>query len=263
MERPETDNQYSRRLPPPEAWKKPDRYVDLSTGLALPYRSQLVLPVDDRGFVKIDAAIEEVKDHFFWNDYDWPYTPGDPETAPDEHHFYYDEADYSPATNGGSYVPLKFRTQPTHIGSMPRQFHNMLHDFTARPEKPEIEEMAQNVDAYKLALQALRKLYESAKETVAIERRFASRRQSLQNGTIKPHSSDDQIGQDFLRSAFAVHFRSYSDAVDIFRRTDAKELVHGSVASIEVARRKHVATHLGKFISRQHINCTPLIRGAA
>jgi hypothetical protein len=97
-----SEGQISRRLPPPDAWKRPDKWLDLSTGLVRRDAPRLVLPSDDRGMLRPDEVVEVINEMYFWGDYDWPYEPSDAETKPDAHHFYHYKRWYSADENGGS-----------------------------------------------------------------------------------------------------------------------------------------------------------------
>jgi len=252
----------SRRLPPLEAWKRPDKWIDISTGLARRDAPRLVFSTDDRGFVRPDEIVDTVNDMLFWNDYDWPYVPGDFETEPDDHHFYFYESEYSPEANDGSFIPKRFRELPTLIGRMPRQFHNTLHDFTVRPEKPDYEDMEDYVRSYYIAYNAFKRLFETAKKTATATQNFSLRRQTVASGNIELRTESDEVGEAFLRTFFDKHFSSYSDAIEIFKTIPHKDIIYTDHESLEKARIQRTVKKLGKVVTREYINFTPVLRAA-
>ena len=252
----------SRRLPPLEAWKEPDKWIDLSTGLAKPYSSKLIFDTDDRGFLNPDQVVEQVEERFFWKDYDWPYTVGDQETEPDDHHFYYYESDYSPEHHNGSRVPNRFRELPTVIGTMPRQFHNTIHDFTNPPEMPDMEAMAEYYKSYALARQAFLNLIESAKNTSQASQMFAQRQRTLASGKVEPRVHDDIVAQEFMREFFSKHFTAYSRSVEQVMMLSQSLLIVPHVEEIPHYKPHMVVRKLGKYVARNTINYTPVLRAA-
>lgn len=254
--------EYSRRLPPPEAWKHPNLWLDFSTGLVKPDIQRLVLPTDDRQLLRPDEVVELVNDTYFWPDYDWPYDPQDPETAPDDHHFYFTAQSYHPDEHAGNDTPKRFRELPTHIGRMPRQFHNAIHDLTQTPAVPQIETMEHYHDSYKLAHQAFKRLIETARKATEAQTRFGIRRRSLQMGLVDPSSPHDEVGQEILRSFFAKHFAAYSESFEIWRALPAPEKSLLEIPDVNVYKPHLIVRRLGKVASRQHINFVPVIRAA-
>lgn len=255
-------DQRSRRLPPLEAWKQPDKWIDVRTGLVKPDAPKLILDTDDRGFLRPDQVVQTVNEVFFWKDYDWPYQMGDPETQPDDHHFYYDEAEYSPGAHSGSYVPMRFRELPTQIGRMPRQFHNTIHDLTAKPEMPELEHMEHYYRSYLIAQQAFKRLYITAKRTAGASQIFPVRRRTIADGNIEPKHHDDEIGEAYMRELFDKHFRSYSRAIEHVRSISDPELIFPDVDSLQKVRLQKVVKKLGQVVTREYINFVPTLRAA-
>jgi len=252
----------SRRLPPLEAWKKPDKWIDLSTGLARRDAPRLVFSTDDRGFVRPDEIVDNVNDMLFWNDYDWPYVPGDSESEPDDHHFYFYANEYSPELHNGSYIPKRFRELPTQIGRMPRQFHNTIHDFTARPEMPDFQDMEDYVRSYYIAYNAFKRLFETAKKTATATQNFTMRRRTVAGGHVSLETENDEVGEAFLRTFFDKHFSSYSDAIEIFKSIPNKDIIYTNHESLEKARIQRTVKKLGKVVTREYINFTPVLRAA-
>ena len=261
-ERGSDENARSRRLPPLEAWKKPDKWIDLRSGLVKPSISQLVLDTDERGFLDTDQVVEQVEDMLFWKDYDWPYTFDDQETAPDDHHFYYYKSEYSVQSNEGNPIPNRFRELPTVKGTMPRQFHNAIHDFTRKPDMPNIDAMGEYYMSYMLAHRAFKSLIASAKNTRNASQMFSHRRKSLANGTIQLSEHGDVVAQEMMRDFFSKHFEAYSRSVDTIANLEERLLIISDMNET-YQHKPHVAIkRLGRYVSQSTINYTPLLRAA-
>lgn len=243
-------SEYSRRLPPPEAWKHPDRWLDPHTHKARRDAPKLYLYTDDRGFLLPDAAIRQVIDAFFWDDYDWPFEPNDSETRPDDHHMHYERRLYLPDMHGGDTTALEFRESAAEIARIPRQIHNALHDHTLMPSIPELDAMREFVDSYYLAKQVFKKLYLEASLALETSRRF---------------NLDEQIDEDILRSQFARHFESYSKAVDEFSKLPptAKMNLDARLVDAPLDKPNFVVRKLGTIASRGSIDLVPLLKHAA
>lgn len=253
--------QPSRRLPPAEAWKSPKDWIDLKTGKILPNIEKLELPTDDRNFVITDQAVRLVLDTLFWPDYEWPYNPFDPEIRPDNHHFYFEAADYSPEANGGLIVPRRFRETPTMIGRMPRQLHDVFHDATNKPKMPEIDAMEEYVDSYDLAHLVFKNLFDKAKEAVAAQELFPKRRKSVALGAVIPKGPDDSIGEGYMRSFFEEHFRAYSQAVNAAIQIDNQAIAYPGELNIDKGEPQLVLQKLGGVVMRRCVDMLPLIPG--
>lgn len=254
--------EYSRRLPPPDAWKRPSRWIDLSTGLPRSDASKLVLPTDDRGFVKTDESVEYVLDYFFWPDYDWPYSSSDPETALDRHHFQHRAAAYLPVNFNGSTIPSKFREIPTRVGLMPRQLHNVFHDFTAEPVMPDFDAMLEYHQNYMLAYQAFSKLINSAKNVASASRMFSRRYEAINSGRLIPKDESDTIAQEMMRDFFERHFEQYGRAVIEVMRFEGGDFI-APVPDKTLFNKPHlVARRMGKLVTQNHINFIPNLKVA-
>ena len=261
-ERTSYENVRSRRLPPLEAWKKPDKWLDISTGLPKPFISKLVLETDERGFLNPDQVVEHVEDVFFWKDYDWPYSQNDPETAPDDHHFYHTEAEYSPAQNDGNVIPSRFRELPTVVGRMPRQFHNAIHDFTTKPEMPELDAMGDYYKSYLLAHRAFKNLIASAKNTSQASHMFTQRQKALEDGRVLPSDPDDIVVKEMMKDFFSKHFAAYSRSVDHLMLLPERSLIVPDIEEIHQHKPHIVIKKVGKYMLRNSINYTPILRAA-
>lgn len=249
----------SRRLPPPEAWRRPDDWIDTNTGYVKPGVKKMRLPLDDRLFVKTDEAVEMVKG-LFWEDYEWQVNPRDPELMPDDHHFQHARRLYLPDNHDGSVIPLRFRELPTRIGRMPRQVHNAFHDLTEQPPIPEIDAMAEYVDSYHLVRSAFSKLFKAAHQTVEAQKLFPARRQDImRNPDRLADRSHDDIGEAFLASHFARHHKEYKLALEDFSNIKHLDFVPESVRAIERSTPNQVAKALGKVVSRTCVDYVPVI----
>lgn len=258
----------SRRLPPPEAWNHPDKWLDLSTGFAKTDIKRIALPPDENGLVKIHEAVEEVKS-LFCDDFEWPFDVHDPETAPDDHHFYFTEEEYDPAYHGGSKIPYQFRNLPVNVGRMPRQFHNVIHDLTAKSTMPPYEVMADQVATHQFAVRSLKQLVESAKGVTANRALFPLRRQSVASGRVRPSDGQDSIGEAILRKRFAKEFAKYSNAIDMYwdpdgMRWDTESLppIYAEVLVTVNKRPDIVLRRLGSLANMSHLNLIPIIAAA-
>jgi hypothetical protein len=261
-ERDSSKNTRSRRLPPLEAWKRPDKWMDVSTGLAKLDVPKLVFATDDRGFINPDEVVEQVEDMFFWKDYNWPFNVSDPETAPDDHHFYYTEAEYSPQQNSGSDIPSGFRELPTVIGRMPRQFHNVFHDLTVKPRMPDIEAMEEYHASYKLAHRAFKNLITSAKKTSQASHMFTLRQRALYEGKVMPSDPDDVVVKEMMRDFFSKHFAAYSRSIDEVMTLPERMLILPNMDGMHQHKPHLVMKKIGKFIVQNSINYTPVLRAS-
>lgn len=256
------ENSRSRRLPPLEAWKQPDKWVDVQTGLPKQFISKLVLETDDRGFIDPDQVVEHVEDVFFWKDYTWPFESDDLETAPDDHHFYHTSYEYSPRMNNGSKVPKQFRELPTVIGRMPRQFHNVIHDFTRKPDMPDEDAMAEYVKSYLLAHAAFKNLIMTAKNTTKASQMFSLRQKAVMSGTVVPTDTNDIVAQEMMKDFFSKHFNAYSRSIDRFLITPENTLVVPDIALSKAEKPHLLLKKLGKYAARNSINYTPLLKAS-
>lgn len=244
----------SPAYPPPHAWKEPEQWIDLKTGYAKRGVERLPTPVDDRDFVKIDELVSSVRKELFVDDYEWPFSPDDVKTRPDNHHFYHDAARYRVANFDGDEAPSTFRSLPVHIGHMPRQFHNVIHRFVEIPPVPNLDHMREFVVSYNLAFAAFRQLYLSAEEAVRLHHQQNNRRYSVPRKRIKPKTIDDRIADDFMQSSFRRHFDEYSRAVEQFQATDNKELVYNRYEALRLDKPSSVVKTLGRIVARKSIN---------
>jgi hypothetical protein len=261
-ERYSLENIRSRRLPPAEAWKRPDKWIDIASGLPKQDISKLVLHTDDRGFLDPDQVVDHIEDMFFWKDYNWPYSPRDQETAPDDHHFYYTEAEYSATSNNGSTVPSRFRGLPTVIGRMPRQFHNVIHDFTVKTGMPELDAMEEYTKSYYLAHKAFKNLIESARNTSQASHMFTQRQQALLGGNVLPTDPKDVVVKEIMRDFFYKHFNAYSQSMNRVLSLPERSLIAPNIEAIHQHKPHLVIKKIGKYILRDSIDYIPQLQSA-
>jgi hypothetical protein len=255
-------NVRSRHLPPLEAWKRPDKWMDISTGLAKPFISKFVLPTDDRGFLDIDEAVDFVADEFFWSDYDWPTSRDDQKIAPSDHHFYHTAAKYNPEFHEGNVIPSRFRELPPLIGRMPRQFHNAFHDFIAEPAMPDMDAMEEYYKGYLLAHQAFKNLIVTAKNTSHASHMFTQRQRSLQEGGIEPKDPSDMVAKEMMKDFFSKHFKLYSQSVDDIMTLPQRSLIVPDIKEVYQHKPHIVIKKIGKYMAQKSIDYTPILRAA-
>lgn len=245
----------SRRLPPPEAWIEPERWIDLSTGL--PNKKRALIPVEYAdGLIDIDAFISSISSTLFKEEYEWPYNPRDPQTRPDDHHFYFTKNEYDPLFHKGDDRPQVFRELPINLGRVPRQFHNVIHDFTEKPKMPDDTLMHDYIRTYHLAHAAFKNLYTSAKSTLYAMGQFPARRQTIAKNLITPKYGNDLIGEEILRRRFSKHFSNYERAVDHYLETEGKEIVYKEHETLKVTRPQVVVRKIGSVVSQKSIVIT-------
>jgi len=261
-ERDSNENIRSPALPPLEAWKRPDKWINVRTGKAKPFRSKFVLPTDDRGFLNPDQVVDYVDDMLFWKDYDWPFSRNDPQTAPDDHHFYHTEADYSLSRNNGNPIPSLFRELPTVVGRMPRQFHNAIHDFTAKPEMPDMDAMEEYYNSYHLAHQAFKNLIVSATMTTQASRMFTEHQLAVSNRDDVLIDADDIVAQEMMKDFFSKHFAEYSRSVDLVMSLPQRSLIVPDSEKLHQYKPHVVIKKVGKYMLQKSINYTPILRAA-
>lgn len=253
--------QPSRRLPPPEAWKRPDIWLDPERRA----ENRFYLPVDDRQFVIPDASIELVLE-LFDPDYRWPVDPNHPETRPDIHHFYWEHERYKAANFGGNTIPMDFCELPSNKGKMPRMFHNVLHDITREPIMPLLADMKAHIRAYMLARQAFAEVVKSARLAAEQQKNFPVRRKDVaRNPGRLSGRREDVVGEEILASLFDRHFRDYRRRLEAILASST--LVAAEVAPLfpEVSQlpskmKPHVAVKkIGRLSTFKAVNYMPLI----
>lgn len=242
----------SPHLPPPEAWKNPGRHMYVRTGQVKHNVNKLVLPTDDRGFIRPHEVVDIVIDRFFWKDYDWPYDPTDIQTRPDDHHFYYDRAWYSPSMHDGDETARDFRELGTNIGRMPRQLHNAIHELTAQPPVPDRDAMYDYIQSYERASSVFEKMTKTAKQAIK------QSTLSVDNGLSRLNPLDEA----FIQSFFTEHFPNYSIAVDLLKSPSPDELLEIEVQQINTKKTRRLLRKIGSMPTQKYLNFTPLLQTA-
>lgn len=249
---------YSPHLPPADAWKQPDKWIDTRMGLPLSDAKKIQLPVDDRNLLKPGESVEMVNEMLFWPDYDWSEGSG-LRMKGDVHHFYHPARAYEPSNHEGVEVPHVFRELPTMMGRMPRQFHNTLHSFTEIPAMPSYEVMERYTQSYLLARQAFTNLIRLAESTVDASRRFKVREQDLASGRITPHDPSDTIGKEILKDFFARHFSAYAEIAELVRELPERDIVAPNINEVHLTRPHLVVRKLGRKVISKHVNYIPYL----
>ncbi len=179
-------------LPPPDA-----RLVNPNAADFEP----IPTPVDERGIIKINTLVDQVKATVDPN-YAWPKHTS-------VHHFYWPEAWYKMPYDAPTDNPVVFRNLPINKGLVPRVFENWLHQVTAPPVLPEREVRVYTVEAWLVA----RDLFRMARKTVQWQRLAERRRQLIaQNPDIVMHgfNGSDEIGEEIMHEIFDKNFRGVS-----------------------------------------------------
>ncbi|MDB5179550.1 MAG: hypothetical protein JWN12_182 [Candidatus Saccharibacteria bacterium] len=253
MERARVDDTaHSRRLPPLEAWKDPEQWLDLQTGLQKSHIDLIEVPYKD-GLVNIDAFVQTVSTTLFKPDYEWQFNPRDVQTRPDDHHFYFTKNEYNPLFHDGDETPQQFRELPVNLGRVPRQFHNAIHDFAEKPVMPNADLMHDYIQSYHLAHTAFKNLYISAKLTLDAMGLFPARRETVARRLLIPKYEDDAIGEEILRLQFKKHFSNYERAVEQYLETEGKEIVYKEHETLKVTRPQIVVRKVGAVVSRRSV----------
>ncbi|MEO5950091.1 MAG: hypothetical protein ABIQ04_01440 [Candidatus Saccharimonadales bacterium] len=244
-------------LPPPDAWKEPDKWLSPDN------RQKFYAPIDDRGFVLPDDTVETVLD-LFHDDYEWPYDKDDPTTKPDDHHFHWEMDSYLPVHHLGSTIPMAFRELATNRGLMPRQFHNVIHHVTYEPEIPDLSDMEQYLRSYVLAKHAFLRLFATAKQAVTAQRTFSVRRQDILEHPDRIKGDYDEVGEAFHAQQFNKYFTTYQQLILATQNIPSDNPVFSDIDRINRRLKPHHAVKiLGLAATRKYVNFVPLIVGKA
>lgn len=242
----------SRHFPPLEAWKEPEQWLNLDTGLAK--RGIDLIPVEYKdGLVDIDAFVSTISTTLFKPGYEWQFNPRDAQTRTDDHHFYFTRHDYDPRSHDGDDRPQQFRELPVNLGRVPRQFHNALHTFAEKPVMPDEALMHDFIYSYNLAHTAFKNLYISARLTLDAMGQFPTRRQMVANKLLIPKYDDDAIGEAILRRRFKKHFSNYERVVEQYMETEGKEIVYKEYETVKVTRPQVVVRKIGAVVNRRSV----------
>jgi hypothetical protein len=246
----------SRRLPPLEAWRQPDKWLDLSTGRLRRDKRNQPHPVDSRGLVNIQDVIDELKD-LFWSDFALDYDPSHPELKSDNHHIYFTKSDYRPINNDDSLIPYFFREEPSNLAHIHRQVHNAWHDLFDKPAKPPQRLMKEEIEQRGVARDALINLVRAAKHTTEFYSAFPMRRDDIARHPERiSYRENDTIAEEYLRNKFKARYSYYRSALEEFRDTPQRSVVYPDLMEIG-DKPKVVAAKLGALATRHSINFLP------
>lgn len=175
-------------LPPPDA-----RLCEVDEKIPIPY--------DDRGLIKIDDLVRNVKATIDQN-YEWP-------TGLNVHHFYWPEEAYPSNLSPGAGVnPAQFRALSIHRGLLPKVFHSWLHIITDPPAMPEPDVMQYRNEAWVVA----RDLFLMARKTIVTEKQTRRRRLYVAQNpdTLKVEFNGvDVIGEAVMQDMLEQNFRGF------------------------------------------------------
>lgn len=258
---PEHVPRITHHLPPPEAWRQPDKWIDTKTGHRLDDIKKLDLITDDRKIVLVNKSVDYIKSELFWDDYD--FLNGTPvQTRLDEHHFHFTELDYDPSRHNGNKLPKKFRESAPLIGLTTRSFHDVLHTFVNKPEMPDYDAMEEFRKNYLTARKIFEGVIRAAHNTMEGYDMFAARERTLQAGNVKPLYDDDRVAQEFLREFFSRNFLAYHEHVDKARNLVTREEVFSNTGEMLDGKPHVVAKKLSRFVVRSNVNLVPLLKAA-
>lgn len=248
------DRPLSRRLLPIDAWREPDKYLDLTTGLIKrEQRCHRPFPTDARGLVQPDVALSEVQE-LFWDDYIPVIDQNDPELKTDRHHIYYPRSNYKSLNNNDSLIPYLFREQSSNLIEIYRPTHNVLHDLYRIPDMPSQRVMAEELEENMAARQAMKLAIYIAKHTVEFQQLFTARRDDVAQNPERIGSRDyDEIGEAFLRKKFDARHSRLQDVLSQLEATPYFNLFFPD-SSILHKRPAVVAAKFGEAVAQRAVN---------
>lgn len=176
-------------LPPREYW------VGIEPG------EKLEIPYDSVGRVDIVGLVNTIKQHIS-PEYEWRFFP-------DRHHVPHFEHMYPNEPHLGMHRNLRtFRELPVMSLWVPRDFHELIHEWTEPPKIPEEEVRVWTVESWFVA----RSLFKHAQKYEEWWRRRENRYDLLieKPETREKHNGDDTINQEFLETTLQRHFTEYS-----------------------------------------------------
>jgi hypothetical protein len=177
-------------IPGETGWPDPDAW------LINPFTNKIDTPTDDRGLVRYDALIQDLKDTLD-PDYEWP-----DEVSLD--HIYYKEEWYHSVW--APQCATRFRELPVHKAIVPRVFENWKHLVAIPPAVPSAEVMQLRIESWDIAA----KLFASICNTEVWRQRADGRSRLLieKPQILKPeHHGVDEIGQAVIREMLNKHFK--------------------------------------------------------
>ncbi len=252
-------------LPPKEAWKEPTKWL----GFVHP-DDRITLPVDDRGFVQVDNAFDQVMD-LFHDSYKWEFNPDDFRTVPDLHHYYYYYSEWQkwstelaesddPLEHESAKNVVDFRNNATNIGLMLRGIHNTIHHVTKKPQKPALEHINEYITHYKLAHQAFSKITTAAEKVLESNDSIALRESTVTTNPelIGGQGAVDIVGQEILEDKLNRRYNYLHQSLLEFTKKQSNEIVmpNGEKICIDISTPLETIVALGKrarkFIAIDH-----------
>lgn len=222
-------------LPPRDVW------------LIDPFKEQLITPVDDRGLIRVDQLIADVKATI-----DPTYTwPGGLEV----HHMYWFNSWYPndksvPAVEN----PAVFRNLAVHKALMPKIFEAWLHEITIPAQVPTLEVRRQRV----LSWWTARKLFIAAQKTLTWEEQVRIRRMDVaaHPERVEEFEGTDVYGEAYMRQAMEDNFDR------LIMHLVENEEIPPEFRLVTAEEPQAIVTELGSFASKKSLNLTPVIKAA-
>lgn len=247
------DQPLSRRLPPIEAWRQPDKWLDLSTGLAKKQiRNLLPYPSDARGLAQPDVALAEFQS-LLWDDYLPIIDQDDAELKTDNHHIYYPRARYRPENNNDSLIPYFFREQSSNLIEIHRPTHNGQHDLFQYPKMPSQHVMAEELEENRSTRQTMMLAVYVARHTIEFQQLFSARRNDIALNPERIGNQEyDKIGEEFLRRKFDAH---HTHLKDLLGQLEDMPYFNLFFPDARVLRKRPavIAAKLGEVVARRSV----------
>lgn len=188
--------------------------------------------------------------------YDWSYDHENDETRIDDHHFHGEAADFKQLDSAyGNNIATRFRNNPFFMGRMYRLAHNAIHHGFRVAKPPEIEPMAEFLERWDIAIQAHKKLQDSAQSALDSYEDRLKRRRTLRR--FPEISSDaDAYGQWHLNYNFQKDFAQYQLALRAFKAIEHDHIIIPG-KTIKLDRTSpHDVLRAGKAVAKRAIDYT-------
>lgn len=251
---PISDKTLSRRLPPIDAWREPDKWLNLSTGLLKKeMRCRMPYPADGRGLAQPDIALAEYRS-LLWEDYIPTIDQADPELKTDNHHLYYPRADYRPSNNDDSLIPYFFREQASNLIELHRPDHNASHDLFRPLPMPHASVMVEDIEKNYNSRRIIKLAVYVARHTIEAQSMFEARRSDIILNPDRIGDRDyDEIGEEFLRRKFDAR---HSHLKDLMSQLEDMPYFRQFFPDTSILRKRPavVATKLGEAVTRRSVN---------
>jgi len=218
-------------LPPEEYW-----LVDPAAG-------RIDTPVDERGLIRVDQLISDVKATID-PAYQWP-------SHVSVHHIYWWNGLYE------GREAQQFREIAPHKVLVPRVFENWLHRITAPCAVPDADVMRERRQAYAVA----KSLFSHAREIVVWEKRGRRREdQIIRRPETLPieFAGEDRIGKAYIQSRWQRHFDSFQEKREAYSEVPEEVRLVRELAYDPPT----VAQQLGIFTTRRAMPLVNAVRAA-